>query len=64
MAKRILIPDTVGELIDLLKQFPRDYALDVYKKVTYDNGSVYDESSYHMELERLDGYKGVELTIV
>lgn len=64
MAKRIMIPDTVGELIDLLMQFPRDYELNVYKKVTYDNGSVYDESVYHMELEGLDEYGGLELTIV
>ena len=64
MKKRILIPDTVGELIDLLKQFPRDRELNVYKRETYDNGSVYDESAYHMELEELDEYGGVELTIL
>ena len=59
-----VIPKTVGEFIELLKKFPADYFINVYKKVTYDGGSKHDESAYMMTLYGLDECESVELTIV
>ena len=46
----MFIPDTVGEMIELLKKFPADYDINFYIRNVYDNGSVYDESAYRMKV--------------
>lgn len=60
----MFIPDTVGELIELLKKFPADYDINFYIRNVYDNGSVYDESAYRMKVEEYSECRCVNLTVI
>lgn len=44
----ILIPDTIGGIIEMLKKYPADAKVSVYTSVVYDNGSVYEEESHRV----------------
>ena len=57
------IPGTVGEMIEFLKKFPKDRKLDLYYIERNDYGSDYETSAYHMEVQELQNYGSVEITI-
>lgn len=57
------IPETVGEMIEFLKKFPKDYKLDIYYVDRGDYGSDYETSAYNMEFQELTDYGSLELTI-
>lgn len=53
------IPQTVGEMIDFLQKFPRDFNLDFFYRVD----KFTDAGAYDMIVEVLDHAKEVEITI-
>ena len=55
------IPNTVGEMIDFLKRFPKDYKFDLYYLDRCD--SDYETSAYHMKFHELTDYGSLELTV-
>ena len=57
------IPETVGEMIEFLKKFPKDHILDIYYVDRGDYGSDYETSAYHMEFQELKDYGSLEITI-
>ena len=57
------IPRTVGEMIEFLKKFPKDYALDLCYIDVGDNGSEWETSAMHMMVKSLEYSKALELTI-
>lgn len=58
------IPSTVGEMIEFLKQFPKDYALDLYGvEPNIYGGSDWENSLYHMAYHTLYHAKCVEITL-
>ena len=57
------IPQTVGEMIEFLKRFPKDRILDIYYVEHGDYGSPYETSAYRMEFEELKDYGSLEITI-
>ena len=61
-AQDMFVPDTVGELIDFLQKYPRDYKLGVYYKDTEDS-SDWNVEAYHMKVQALEYYRGLELTL-
>jgi hypothetical protein len=56
MAKEIPIPETVGELVELLSKYPKEAKLTVSIIELFDNGSVYPTDSYKMSI-----YEGTDL---
>ena len=58
------IPGTVGEMIEFLQKFPKDRMLDFYYAEHGDYyGGDYETSAYRMEVQELDDYGSVEITI-
>ena len=57
------IPGTVGEMIEFLKNFPKDRILDIYYVERDYYGSDNETSAYHMEVQELKDYGSVEITI-
>lgn len=57
--KRVPIPETVGEMIEFLKKFPKDWKLDVYVK----DDNAYEYSAYHMDVVGLDSYGALQITV-
>ena len=57
------IPDTVGEMIDFLKRFPKDYKFNLYYLERYEGSSDYETSAYHMKFHELTDYGSLELTV-
>ena len=57
------LPGTVGEMIEFLKQFPKDRILDIYYVERSDYGSDYETEAYRMEFHELTNYGSVEITI-
>jgi hypothetical protein len=58
--KKIPVPNTVGELIDFLKQFPKDTTLDILKTEAY-----YDKSEttvLGMSYEHYDSLSSMSIT--
>lgn len=62
MTERKRIPETVGELVELLQHYPKDAQLSVYITEIYDNGSVYSGTSTQMAIESYDDSDDVILT--
>lgn len=62
--KDIAAPATVAELIELLKQFPPDYTLDLYKEETDHFGYTSAASSYRIKVQALIYSRALELTVV
>jgi galactose-1-phosphate uridylyltransferase len=58
----IPIPNTVGEMIDFLKKFPKDYQLDLYYKHNC-YGVDEETSAYNMKFHELTDYGSLELTV-
>ena len=58
------IPATVGELIELLKNYPQDASLSVFVPDVYDNGSMYSSESFSVSVNfrSVDEWKALELT--
>ena len=56
------IPRTVGEMIEFLKQFPKDRILDIHYVDRDDYGSDLEIEAYCMEFEELKNYGSLELT--
>lgn len=56
MAKEVPIPETVGELVELLSKYPKEAKLSVSIVELFDNGSVYPTDSYKMSI-----YEGTDL---
>ena len=61
--KEMFVPETVGEMIEFLKRFPKDYKLDLYYVDRGDYGSDYETEAYRMEFHELPDYGSLELTI-
>ena len=61
--KEMPIPATVGEMIEFLKQFPKDRILDIYYVERGDYGSDYETSAYRMKFQELKDYGALEITI-
>lgn len=59
MAKRIRIPDTVGEMIDFLKKFPMDFNLDFFYPADWGG----DVDAHDMDVLVLDDAKEIEITV-
>ena len=57
------LPGTVGEMIEFLKQFPKDRILDIYYVERSDYGSDYETEAYRMEFHELEDYGSVEITL-
>lgn len=57
------IPQTVGEMIEFLKRFPKDRILDIYYVEHSDYGGDYETSAYRMEFEELKDYGSLEITV-
>ena len=57
------VPDTVGEMIEFLKRFPKDYKFDFYYLERCEGGSDYETSAYHMKFHELTNYGSLELTV-
>lgn len=57
------IPQTVGEMIEFLKKFPKDRILDIYYVERSDYGGDYETSAYRMEFEELKDYGSLEITV-
>lgn len=58
--KKIPVPNTVGELIEFLKKFPKTASLDIYKVESYYCES--ETESYHMSVEYLENIGNVSIT--
>lgn len=58
--KKIPVPNTVGELIDFLKQFPENTALDVYKTEGYYDGS--ESTVLSMSYEHYENIGSMSIT--
>lgn len=61
-AQDMFVPDTVGELIDFLQKYPRDYKLGVYYNDAGDRPD-WEVEAYHMKVQELEDYRGLELTL-
>ena len=59
---KVPAPDTVGDLIKLLKQFPEDYKLDLFRTEFDDYGHRSEESVYQIAITQYDGSKSIDLT--
>ncbi len=57
------IPETVGEMIEFLKKFPKERKLDIYYVEHGDMGGDYETSAYRMEFHELKYCGSVEITI-
>ena len=55
---KMSIPDTVGELINFLKQFPENTLLDTYKTVEYERES----SVFYMLYDYYEGLGTMNIT--
>lgn len=61
--QEMAIPQTVGEMIEFLKKFPKDRILDFYYVDHRDYGGDYEASVYRMEFQELEDYGSVEITL-
>jgi hypothetical protein len=61
--QEIPIPQTVGEMIEFLKKFPKDRILDIYYVERGYYGGEYETSAYHMAFQELTDYGSLELTV-
>jgi len=57
------IPGTIGEMIEFLKRFPKDYKLDLYYLDRLNGIEDYEISAYHMKFHELTDYGSLELTV-
>lgn len=58
---KIPVPNTVGDFIKILQQFPADYNLDLFKVEYNDFGS--DETSvYTLTIRAYDNSKSLDIT--
>lgn len=58
------VPATVGEFIELLKNYPQDANLSVFVPDVYDNGSVYSSESFRVKIDfkSVGDWKALDLT--
>jgi len=56
------IPDTVGEMIEFLKKFPKDHKLDLHYLDRYEGSPDYETDAYRMEFYELPDYGSLEIT--
>ena len=61
--QEIPIPQTVGEMIEFLKRFPKDRILDIYYVEHGVYGGDYETSAYRMEFEELKDYGSLETVV-
>ena len=61
--QEMIIPRTVGEMIEFLQKFPKDRILDIYYVEHDYYGSDYETEAYRMEFEELKDYGSLELTV-
>lgn len=54
MVKEMPIPKTVGDLIKVLEEYPKDADLAIYGTEIYDNGSVYESESSKMRIQSFE----------
>jgi len=60
--KRIVsIPETVGEFIKLLQEYPADYSLDLFTTTYNDFGSE-EEAVYTLKIQPFENSKSLEIT--
>jgi hypothetical protein len=58
--EKIPIPNTVGELIEILEKFPKNASLHTYKVEGYYCES--ETESYHMSVDYLESIENVNIT--
>lgn len=58
----IPVPDTVGDLIKILKKFPADYSLDLFKREIDCYVGTNDANVFSIEVVPLNGAKSLEIT--
>lgn len=61
--QEIPIPQTVGEMIEFLKRFPKDRILDIYYLDRCECSPDYETPAYRMEFQELTDYGSLELTV-
>ena len=59
---RIPTPNTVGELLAILKQYPEEWPLYLYKNEVYDNGSEFESPAYKMSVIPYENIKLLSIT--
>lgn len=52
---------TVGEFIDILAKYPRDYTLDLYKESQNPYGGWNEDTVYQAKLKELENAKTLEV---
>ena len=57
------VPKSVGELIEFLQNYPRDYALDIYYGIKDCYGSDWETTSTKMTARALNHSRCLEITI-
>ena len=55
-------PDTVGDLIKILKKFPADYSLDLFKREIDYYGGTNDANVFSIEVIPQNSSKSLEIT--
>ena len=58
--EKIPVPNTVGELIEILEKFPKNASLHVYRVESYYGDSEID--SYHMSIAYFENIEDVNIT--
>jgi hypothetical protein len=58
----IPVPDTVGDLIKILKKFPADYNLDLFKREIDCYGGTNDANVFSIEVIPQNSSKSLEIT--
>ena len=58
--RKMSVPNTVGELIDFLKQFPKNTTLDIYKTEGYYDGS--ESTVLSMSYEHYESIGSMSIT--
>lgn len=61
--QEMIIPRTVGEMIEFLQNYPRDYALDIYYGIKDCYGSDWETTSTKMTARALNHSRCLEITI-
>lgn len=60
--KKIPVPNTVGELIEILEKFPKNATLHTYKVEGYYGDS--ETESYHMSVDCHETIENVNITFI
>ena len=57
------VPQTVGEMIELLKKYPAEWSFGLSYVDTGDNGSEWESSAMRMRVDAFENIESLEITI-